>query len=178
MQPTTLNTLKFLANPNTTEKNIIKKLTAPQARFECFGNEGKLAITYPVTYHSYQAGGMVAYPERFFLDDFIAGKQGEWKTEGDTLTRNQFVFERKVVESTFWLTVQTANKSSKAQRIEELVLEYDLLNKLRIAPNTTGLSAKIDICTATNTTTGKIHLLVLSSARANEFTLMSYSDRR
>jgi hypothetical protein len=125
---------------------------------------------------------MQVYPQMIFLDTFCVSDEGEWKVEGEKVTRGQFVFERKVVDDTFWLTVATASKSSKAKRIEELVLEKDLLDKLngftkQPASIRSRTISTIDLCTATNEATGKIHLFVLAASRPNEFVITSYSAR-
>lgn len=186
MQPPTLRSLQFLADPRKTEiKHVTTIKRQFYASFAYFGS--KLAVSLPIQHDSYQ-NGLQYYFERHMIDGFIVDNDVSWKTETEsapraTLTRGPFIFERKMQGREFQLTVRT--KSSKERQIEKIILEQSLFKtKCTCIPDQVHSKdcfflrtfAKVDLCTARDLT-GRLHLLVLAPvANSSEFTVTSYSE--
>lgn len=184
MQPLapTLQSLEFLANPNKTETVPVIRFHAFTACFERVGKEGQLAVTQPVEYTSYQEEKTLYYHERAMLTDFSVGSNALWNGNAHAIFRAPFTFERRIVHRDVQIIVRI--EGSEAQRIEELVLPKDFYRPRcecrPEAPHSTTCAftqnfAKVDLCTAVNTTTGKLHLLVLAPVNDATFTVTSYS---
>ena len=201
-----INSLRFLANPTITEKTIIKTITAPGAQFVRIGTEGKLGVAYPFTFYSYQQSKTVVIWETHVLEGYTTSTEGSWSSKYDSETkatthiRHPFLFEKKIVEHKGQVTVQPAGYQTHIKAIEQLVLEKGLLN-LSCGCSTcsrhtlegfgsddvrghqekhlkqSALFAGVDLCSAVNAATGKIHLFVLAPATEGTFLVTSFSSK-
>lgn len=201
-----IKSLSFLANPNNTNKNTIKTIKALEAKFVRIGTEGKLGVAYPFTFYSYQQSKRVVIWETMVLEGFCTSTKEGWgskynaATKTTTLLRHPFLFERKIVEHKGQVTVQPAGDTTYIKKIEQLVLERGLLNQScgcttctrtvhegfgsnnshsrdEAHPEQSPLFASVDLCSATNTATGKTHLFVLAPAAEGTFLVTSYSAK-
>jgi len=191
MNPTTtsIDSLRFLADPRTTKTEILQELNVREAKFVRAGC-GKLAVTYPERYYSYQTGEHIL-PAFEYLDGYKVSGEGEWKSshvpekQTTTLTRYPFLFERTVVKHEGRLILRSLDEKGRAQPIQQYVLDDDTIKKAcgceecgNMKLQATGQSrlfSTVDVCVATNTTTGKLHLLVLALTKRDVLTVISYS---
>lgn len=179
------SSFQFSVTETVNKPEIVKELDVPSAQFFRINKDGKLAISYPYEYMSYQQPIATVLLGFVPFDGFVVS-DGEWSRKHDaekrtvTLTRYPYEFELKVVNHIGQVNIRSALDDAGHKRIERVVLDGYLIKNAcacsscsKVSTNT-GLShqfSSIDFCVARNLTTDKIHLLALVPNERGKFVI-------
>lgn len=99
-----MQSLHFLTHAQC---RIVKTIETGTAKFVSLGNQGKLTVTYPSPFYSYQQGLLLFVPEYVTLEEYSI--------------EPTFLFEKKIVDQTCQITVTAGGH---VRRIDKLILNY------------------------------------------------------
>jgi len=188
MHPTAAHkaNLGFLFDTQNMAVEVIAKFDCTDAKFDRTGLDGMLAVKCFNTHFSYQLG-LLSRSQIFTFAGFRAGTEFLWddrhdeKTKTTTLVRLPYIFERSLIKNNGTYKGQIAircEKDKQAKVIKDYVLNQTYLDKNQVACqvfDNARMFSKVDLCTATNVTTGKIHLFVLAPIEEGKFSVTSLS---
>lgn len=176
--------LAFLFDTQNMAVEVIAKFDCTDAKFDRTGVDGMLAVKCFNTHFSYQLG-LLSRTQVFTFSGFRAGAEFLWddrhdeKTKTTTLVRLPYIFERSFIQNKGQVAIR-CEKDKQAKVIKDYVLNQTFMDKDQIACQVFDdrrMFSKVDLCTATNTTTGKIHLLVLAPIEEGKFSVTSLSSK-